>query len=155
MRSDLQVTMVCCICHVLHLPKQMHNSASSNCPTTCKPFCCLSSRFLLTSTKYVDASASVTLLWPMCAELYLSFLVAMFLITVAVFAIYMASRLPPHKAVSVPQAVPTVFPVAQAVPNQPQPISNSIVEALQQTDENLKKRIIKLATQVLFKPNTC
>lgn len=87
----------------------------------------------------------------MHAELYLSFLVAMFLISMAVFAAYMASRLPPHKAVSVPQAVPTVFPVAQAVPNQPQTLSNSIAEALQQTDENLKKRIIKLATKVPLK----
>lgn len=143
--------MVCSICHVMHLRKHMHNTASSNCPTTCKPFCCLFSPYVLTSTQRVNASAFVTLPWPMRAELYLSLLVAMFLITMAVFAIYMASRLPPHKAVSVPQAAPTVFPVAQAGPNQPQPLSNSIVEALQQTDENLKKRIIKLATKVRLK----
>ena len=86
----------------------------------------------------------------MHAELYISFLVAMSLLAMAVIAIYMALRLPPHKAVSVPQAAPTVFPAAQSVRNQVQPISDSTAEALKQTDENLKKRIIKLATKVML-----
>ena len=98
---------------------------------------------------------SVTVLLAMHAELYLSFLVAVSLLAMAVFAIYMALRLPPHKAASVPQAAPTVFPAAQSVPYQPQPISESIAEALKQTDENLKKRIIKLATKVIRKHHTC
>lgn len=91
----------------------------------------------------------------MYAELYLSFLVAVSLLAMAVIAIYMASQLPPHKAVSVPQPVPTVFPAAQSVPYQPQPINESIAQALKQTDENLKKRIIKLATKVMLKHHTC
>lgn len=91
----------------------------------------------------------------MHAELYLSVLVAVSLFVMAVIATYMALRPPPHKGVSVPQAVPKVFPAAQSVPNQPQLISNSIAEALKQTDENLKKRIIKLALKVMLNHHTC
>ena len=91
----------------------------------------------------------------MHAELYASFLVAVSLLAMAVIAIYMALRLPLHKAVSGPQAAPTVFPAVQSVRNQLQPISDSTAEALRQTDENLKKRIIKLATKVMLKHHTC
>ena len=96
---------------------------------------------------------SVTVPLVMHAELYLSFLVAVSLLSMAVIAVYLALRLPPHKAVSVAQAVPTVFPAA--VPNQPQRFSDRTAEALKQTDENLKKRIIKLATKVMLNHLTC
>ena len=96
----------------------------------------------------------LTLSLTMHAELILSFLVAASLLALIVFAIYMALLLPSRKAVSVSQVVPVVFPAAQSGPNQPQPISDSTAQALKQTDDNLKKRIIKLATKVMLKHHT-
>ena len=97
---------------------------------------------------------SVRLLVTMHAGLYLSFVAAIFSLGLSVFAIYMALRLPPRKAVSVPQASPTVFPADQSVPSQPQLIADGTVEALMEADANLKKRIIKLATKVTVSQHT-
>ena len=66
---------------------------------------------------------------------------------------YMANRLPtqtatlmPTPAALIPQApLPTR---AEAVSMPAQPIGDNAAEALRQTDENLKKRIIALATKV-------
>lgn len=96
----------------------------------------------------------VKMLVTMHAGLYLSFLGAISLLAVSMFAVYMALRLAPLKVVSLPQAMPTAFPAAQSVPNQPQPIADGTAEALMQADANLKKRIVKLATKVMLRQHT-
>ncbi len=89
------------------------------------------------------------------AGLYLSLLLAIGLLAILAFNIHMALRLPTSTAVFMPRhtAPPAVTPSSvgvsiEAVPPPTQPISNNAAEALRQTDENLKKRIIALATKV-------
>ena len=84
------------------------------------------------------------------AGLYLSFLIAVSLLAALVFALLMALQPHSHKSVVAPQVLPIVTPVAVATPQMPQPLSSGIAETLRQTDENLKKRIIKLATKVML-----
>lgn len=104
----------------------------------------------MASGSFYDVKEPVTI----HAGLYLSFLGAISLLAVSIFAVYMALRLPPLKVASVPQALPTVFSAAQSAPNQPQPIADATAEALMQADANLKKRIVKLATKVMLRQHT-
>ena len=87
-----------------------------------------------------------------CADLYLSFLVAVCVVAVLVSVVCMATRLPRHTSLLVPirTALIPQAPVssAEAIPVLAQPISDRAAEALRQTDENLKKRIITLAIKV-------
>ncbi|DBA87757.1 TPA: hypothetical protein ACH3X1_004759 [Trebouxia sp. C0004] len=86
--------------------------------------------------------------------LYLSLLLAIGLLAIFAFNIHMAMRLPTSTAVLMPTC--TALPVTpspvdvsvEAVPTLTQPISYNVAEALRQTDVNLKKRIISLATKV-------
>lgn len=88
------------------------------------------------------------------AGLYLSLLLAIGLLAILAFNIYMALRLPTSTAVLWPtRTAPPITPSpvgvrVESVTTLTQPISNNAAEALRQTDENLKKRIIALATKV-------
>ena len=55
-----------------------------------------------------------------------------------------SALVPAHTAVVRPQAPAAVQPEAVSMPAQP--LSDSTADALRQTDENLKKRIIALAS---------
>lgn len=100
------------------------------------------------------SSTASELLTKCCAGLYLSILAAICLLAIVVFNVYMAVRLPAQPTVfmptrSSPQMTPAPVSVrAEARPVPIQPISDNAAEALRKTDENLTKRIIKLATKV-------
>ena len=86
-----------------------------------------------------------------CAGLYLSFLVAVCVLAVLVSVVCMATRLPRYTSLLVPirtALIPQAPVSSAAIPVLAQPISDRAAEALRQTDENLKKRIITLAIKV-------
>ena len=91
------------------------------------------------------------------AGLYLSILVALCLLVLLMLCLYMAS-LPAPVSSGVAPASPASVGASGALHdggNLPEPdgINQNIVKALQDADENLKKRIIALATKVCVPSN--
>lgn len=86
------------------------------------------------------------------AGLYLSILVALCLLVLLMLCLYMAS-LPAPVSPGVAPASPALVGASGASPDggnlsEPDGINQHIVKALRDADENLKKRIIALATKV-------
>lgn len=82
------------------------------------------------------------------AALYYSILGALGLVTLLMFCLYMASLAATTPRVQRQVTLPLVLPPESKAPVLLDGSNQAILEALKQSDENLKKRIIALATKV-------
>ena len=82
-----------------------------------------------------------------CAGLYLSILVALCLLALLMLCLSMASLPSPAPSGQAPAPGLPVLAGGAQVP-EPDAINKAIVQALRDADENLKKRIVALATKV-------